>query len=143
MAAERRGLGRGLSALLDEQGAAAVSEGEEVRAGWRETPIERIHRNPDQPRRDFSEEDIDALAASIRDRGVLQPILVRPDPDVAGDYQIVAGERRWRAAQRAGLTQMPVVVRELDDLAAFEIAIIENVQRTDLNPIERRSVSAP
>jgi ParB family chromosome partitioning protein len=137
MAADnRRGLGRGLSALLDEAGAAAVADGAEVVSGWRETPIEQIRRNPDQPRRDFAEEDIEALAASIRERGVLQPILVRPAPGVSGEYQIVAGERRWRAAQRAGLRHMPVVVRELDDLAAFEIAIIENVQREDLNPIE-------
>jgi ParB family chromosome partitioning protein len=132
----RRGLGRGLSALLDEQGAAAAEEGETVTSGWRETPIELIHRNPDQPRQDFAEEDIEALAASMRERGVLQPILVRPAPNAPGAFQIVAGERRWRAAQRAGLTAMPVVVRDLDDLAAFEIAIIENVQRTDLNPIE-------
>jgi len=136
MAADnRRGLGRGLSALLDEAGAAAA-EGGEVATGWRETPIELIRRNPEQPRRDFAEEDIEALAESIRERGVLQPILVRPAPDAAGEYQIVAGERRWRAAQRAGLRHMPVVVRDLDDLAAFEIAIIENVQRADLNPIE-------
>jgi ParB family transcriptional regulator, chromosome partitioning protein len=137
MAADnRRGLGRGLSALLDEAGAAAVAEGGEVASGWRETPIELIRRNPDQPRRDFAEADIESLAESIRERGVLQPILVRPAPGVAGEFQIVAGERRWRAAQRAGLRHMPVVVRELDDLAAFEIAIIENVQRADLNPIE-------
>src|ERR1700761_1852460 len=137
MAADnRRGLGRGLSALLDEQGAAAAAEGAEVTGGWRETPIELIHRNPDQPRREFAEDEIEALAASIRDRGVLQPILVRPMADRSGEFQIVAGERRWRAAQRAGLQQMPVVVRELDDLSAFEIAIIENVQRIDLNPIE-------
>jgi ParB family chromosome partitioning protein len=137
MAADnRRGLGRGLSALLDEQGAAAALEGEVVATGWRETPIETIRANPDQPRRTFAEEDIESLAASIRELGVLQPILVRPLADVAGEYQIVAGERRWRAAQRAGLHHMPVVVRELNDLAAFEISIIENVQRTDLNPIE-------
>ncbi|MDR3510034.1 MAG: ParB/RepB/Spo0J family partition protein [Caulobacteraceae bacterium] len=136
MAADnRRGLGRGLSALLDEAGAAAV-EGTEVAGGWRETPIELIRRNPEQPRRDFAEADIEQLADSIRERGVLQPILVRPAPGMPGEYQIVAGERRWRAAQRAGLRHMPVVVRELDDLAAFEIAIIENVQRADLNPIE-------
>ena len=137
MAADnRRGLGRGLSALLDEAGVAAAAEGGEVPGGWRETPIELIRRNPEQPRRDFNEADIDALANSIRERGVLQPILVRPDPGAPGEFQIVAGERRWRAAQRAGLRHMPVVVRELDDLAAFEIAIIENVQRSDLNPIE-------
>ena len=131
------GLGRGLSALLDEAGATAAARDGEVAEGWRETPIELIQRNPDQPRRDFAEADIEALAGSIRERGVLQPILVRPMPGAAGEYQIVAGERRWRAAQRAGLrSTIPVVVRELDDLAAFEIAIIENVKRTDLNPIE-------
>jgi ParB family chromosome partitioning protein len=124
-----------LSALLDEAGAAAA-EGGEVASGWRETPIELIRRNPDQPRRDFSEQEIDELAASIKERGVLQPILVRPAPSAGGEYQIVAGERRWRAAQRAGLRHMPVVVRDLDDLAAFEVAMIENVQRADLNPIE-------
>jgi ParB family chromosome partitioning protein len=133
---QRRGLGRGLSALLDEAGAAAVAEGAEVASGWRETPIELIHRNPEQPRRDFAEEQIEELAASIRERGVLQPILVRPAPGIPGEFQIVAGERRWRAAQRAGLRQMPVVVRDLDDLASVEIAIIENVQRADLNAIE-------
>jgi ParB family chromosome partitioning protein len=137
MADNRRGLGRGLSALLDEAGAAAVAEGGAVAlTGVRDTPIELIHRNPEQPRRDFAEEDIESLAASIRERGVLQPILVRPLPGKTGEFEIVAGERRWRAAQRAGLHGMPVVVRDLDDLAAFEIAIIENVQRTDLNPIE-------
>jgi len=137
MAADhRRGLGRGLSALLDEAGAAAAEGGEVPAAGWREAPIELIRRNPDQPRRDFGEDEINELAASIRERGVLQPILVRPAPGNPGEFQIVAGERRWRAAQRAGLRQMPVVVREIDDLAAFEIAIIENVQRADLNPIE-------
>ena len=137
MAEHRRGLGRGLSALLDEAAEAAVSgEGEAPQAGVREAPIELLHRNPDQPRRDFSEADIEELAASIREKGVLQPILVRPMPGQPGEFQIVAGERRWRAAQKAGLYRMPVVVRELDDLAALEIAIIENVQRADLNAIE-------
>ncbi len=137
MAEHRRGLGRGLSALLDEAAEVAVSgEGAGPVTGVYEAPIELLHRNPDQPRRDFSEADIDELAASIREKGVLQPILVRPLPDHPGEFQIVAGERRWRAAQRAGLRQMPVVVRELDDLEALEIAIIENVQRADLNAIE-------
>ena len=137
MAEHRRGLGRGLSALLDEAAEVAVSgEGEAPQAGLRELPIELLHRNPDQPRRDFSETDIDELAASIREKGVLQPILVRPLADKPGEYQIVAGERRWRAAQKAGLYRMPVVVRDLDDLAALEIAIIENVQRADLNAVE-------
>lgn len=135
MADQRRGLGRGLSALLGEADATAAGE-----APWpgegRDLPIELIGRNPDQPRRDFAEEELEELAASIRERGVLQPILVRPAPGEAGRYQIVAGERRWRAAQRAGLREMPAVIRELDDLKTLEIAIIENVQRVDLNAIE-------
>jgi len=105
-------------------------------AAARETPIERLRRNPDQPRRQFMEGDINELADSIREVGILQPILVRPAPDSAGDYQIVAGERRWRAAQMAGLKTVPILVRELDDLAVLEIGIIENVQRADLNPVE-------
>ncbi|HEY2661732.1 MAG TPA: ParB/RepB/Spo0J family partition protein [Caulobacteraceae bacterium] len=137
MAEHRRGLGRGLSALLDEAAeVAATGEGPAPTTGVHEAPIELLHRNPDQPRRDFSEVDIEELAASIREKGVLQPILVRPLPGSPGEFQIVAGERRWRAAQRAGLRQMPVVIRELDDLEALEIAIIENVQRADLNAIE-------
>ncbi len=139
MAENRRGLGRGLSALLDEAAEAAVVGDAPVAAATavaNETPIELIHRNPDQPRRDFSEADIDDLAASIREKGVLQPILVRPMPGMAGEFQIVAGERRWRAAQRAGLRHLPVVLRELDDLETLEIAIIENVQRADLNAVE-------
>src|SRR5271170_6424307 len=99
MAENRRGLGRGLSALLDEAG----PDGFEVpRSGVQETPIELIRPNPEQPRRDFDEADLDELAASIRERGLLQPILVRPAPSgEPGEFQIVAGERRWRAAQRA------------------------------------------
>ena len=135
MADQRRGLGRGLSALLGEADSTAAGE-----AAWpadgRDLPIELIGRNPDQPRRDFAEDELEELAASIRERGVLQPILVRPAPGEPGRYQIVAGERRWRAAQRAGLREMPAVVRELDDLKTLEIAIIENVQRVDLNAIE-------
>ncbi|MDB5495914.1 MAG: parB, partial [Phenylobacterium sp.] len=105
MAEGRRGLGRGLSALLGEaeegvEGAAAVAAGE----GAREIPIDLIHRNPEQPRTHFAEDELAELEASIRDKGVLQPILVRPSKAQPGEYQIVAGERRWRAAQRAGLT---------------------------------------
>lgn len=137
MAAEnRRGLGRGLSALLGENTAQAGEAGAAGEAGMRETPIELIRRNPDQPRRHFVEADLEELASSIREKGVLQPILVRPAPGAAGEFQIVAGERRWRAAQRAGLRVLPTVVRELDDLQVLEIGIIENVQRADLNAIE-------
>jgi ParB family chromosome partitioning protein len=104
-------------------------------AGLTEIPIETIRPNPDQPRRHFGEAELDELAQSIRDKGVLQPILVRPAPH-AGQYQIVAGERRWRAAQRAGVRAIPAVVRELSDAEVLEIAIVENVQRADLSPIE-------
>ena len=134
----RRGLGRGLSALLGENDIAATLEGSVTppQAPSNTVPIELLRRNPDQPRKVFSEEDIDALAASIREKGIIQPLLVRPAPLVGGEYEIVAGERRWRAAQRAGLREVPVVIRPLLDAEVLEIAIIENVQRVDLNPIE-------
>ena len=136
MAEGRRGLGRGLSALLGEvESAPAQAPGERL-GGANEAPIELLRRNPDQPRRTFREEDLIELSNSIREKGVLQPILVRPAPGATGEYQIVAGERRWRAAQRAGLRSVPIMVRELDDLAVLEIGIIENVQRADLNAIE-------
>jgi ParB family chromosome partitioning protein len=104
--------------------------------GARELPIELIHRNPGQPRQHFSKEELAELEESIRTSGVLQPILVRPSPHSPGDFEIIAGERRWRAAQRAGLTAIPALVRELSDERAYEIAIIENVQREDLNAME-------
>src|SRR5579864_2524600 len=112
MAEGRRGLGRGLSALLDDASDGDPPAGGE---GVREIPIELVHRNPDQPRRHFPEEEIAELEASIRDKGVLQPILVRPSPKTGGEYEIVAGERRWRAAQQAGLRAIPALVRVLDD----------------------------
>jgi len=143
MSEKNRGLGRGLSALLGDQdtnsprtGAEAAEARAAEPARGLEQPIELLVRNPDQPRRTFIETDIEELAASIREKGILQPILVRPAPGQAGHYQIVAGERRWRAAQKAGLHSVPVIVRELDDLDVMEIGIIENVQRADLNPIE-------
>lgn len=136
MSEGRRGLGRGLSALLGEVEAAPAQAAGEQLGGSREAPIEILQRNPDQPRRTFREEDLEDLSNSIREKGVLQPILVRPSPVTAGEYQIVAGERRWRAAQRAGLKTVPIMVRELDDLAVLEIGIIENVQRADLNVLE-------
>jgi ParB family transcriptional regulator, chromosome partitioning protein len=131
------GLGRGLQALLGEQAVpSAPSAGSSaVRAGGvREIEIGRIRPNPEQPRVQFKEEAIDELADSIAERGVLQPILLRPHGD--GGFEIVAGERRWRAAQRARLHTIPAIVREIDDSAAAEIALIENVQREDLNAIE-------
>jgi ParB family chromosome partitioning protein len=141
--AGRRGLGRGLSALLDEGVLAEApirdpstpdqtpssSQGQEI-------AIELIRRNPDQPRRHFGETELEELADSIRQRGIISPILLRPAPGAPGEYQIVAGERRWRAAQRANLHTVPAIVRTLDDAEVAEISIIENVQRADLNPIE-------
>jgi ParB family chromosome partitioning protein len=135
MAEGRRGLGRGLSALLGETEAESLGTSMLPRSA-EETPIELIVRNPDQPRRQFGEADLVELADSIREKGILQPILVRPAPGLEGQFQIVAGERRWRAAQRVGLKTMPVIVRALDDLAVLEIGIIENVQRSDLNAVE-------
>lgn len=134
---ERKGLGRGLSALL-----ADVDVGDEAsgnggaRAADSEVPIEKIHANPDQPRRTFNEGDLIDLARSIAVKGVIQPLIVRPDPVNEGEYQIVAGERRWRAAQRAKLHKLPVLVRDLDDTEVLELAIIENIQRADLNAVE-------
>ncbi|HTM80412.1 ParB/RepB/Spo0J family partition protein [Asticcacaulis sp.] len=147
MSEKQRGLGRGLAALLGDQDTNSPrtgAEAAEARAAERgpdtgrglEQPIELLVRNPDQPRRLFVEADIDELAGSIREKGILQPILVRSAPGQPGHYQIVAGERRWRAAQKAGLHTVPVIIREMDDLDVLEIGIIENVQRADLNPIE-------
>ncbi|MBI5941554.1 MAG: ParB/RepB/Spo0J family partition protein [Caulobacterales bacterium] len=136
MAEGRRGLGRGLSALLGESDAENPAGSAGEAPGAREVPIELIHRNPDQPRRRFAEAEIAELADSIREKGVLQPVLVRPAPGMSGEYQLVAGERRWRAAQQAGLRAMPALIRELDDKQVLEIAIVENVQREDLGPIE-------
>ncbi|HEX4711404.1 ParB/RepB/Spo0J family partition protein [Phenylobacterium sp.] len=140
MAEGRRGLGRGLSALLDDAG--DNQSGGAQSDGTRDIPIELVHRNPEQPRRHFSEAEIGELEASIRDKGVLQPILVRPSPKTPGEYEIVAGERRWRAAQQAGLAAIPALIRVLDDDKAFEIAVVENVQREDLNAMEEAQAYA-
>ncbi|MDZ4373102.1 MAG: ParB/RepB/Spo0J family partition protein [Phenylobacterium sp.] len=134
MAENRRGLGRGLSALLGE--AEEIAHAVAPDEGVREIPIELIHRNPDQPRQHFREEDLADLSTSIREKGVLQPILVRPSPRTPGEFEIVAGERRWRAAQRVGVAVMPALIRNLADDKALEIAIVENVQRENLNPME-------
>jgi ParB family transcriptional regulator, chromosome partitioning protein len=131
--ASRSRLGRGLASLIGDLGAEANDRGRTQRR----LPIELLKRNPYNPRRAFSEAQIDELAQSIRDRGIIQPLIVRP---IGNDnYEIVAGERRWRAAQRAGLHDVPVVVVEVNDSEAFQLAIIENVQRADLNPIEEAS----
>ncbi|WP_374469463.1 ParB/RepB/Spo0J family partition protein [Phenylobacterium sp.] len=144
MAENRRGLGRGLSALLGEadeavltgEGSAPGAGAPAAANGVREIPIELIHRNPSQPRQHFSEAELAELETSIRASGVLQPILVRPSPSKPGEFEIVAGERRWRASQRAGVGTIPALIRTLDDNVAYEIAIVENVQREDLNAME-------
>jgi ParB family chromosome partitioning protein len=144
-------LGRGLSALLGDYAGArnaidtaaggepgATAQAAAAAEGFlaSEIPIDRIVPNPKQPRRTFAEEELQELADSIRAKGVLQAILVRPDPSNGDMYEIIAGERRWRAARRAGLASIPAVVRAMDDRETLEIAIIENVQRADLNPVE-------
>lgn len=134
---KQKRLGKGLSALIGEVDGVGYGDAAEAPSSSINTiKIKDIRPNPAQPRRSFSEVELDELAESIRQRGVLQPILVRPDPDAAGRYQIIAGERRWRAAQVAGLTDIPAVIREADELELLEVGIIENVQRSDLNPIE-------
>lgn len=131
--AKPRGLGRGLSALMADVRPDADSPDAAPRSDMT-VPIEKLSANPDQPRRSFDQEDLDDLANSIREKGIIQPLIVRPVG--SGAYQIVAGERRWRAAQRAQLHQVPVLVRNLDDTEVLEIAIIENIQRADLNALE-------
>ena len=132
---ERRGLGRGLSALMADVSPDAASA-ETTAQPERQLPIEKLQGNPAQPRKLFSEADLDDLTRSIAAKGVLQPLIVRPHPTAADQFEIVAGERRWRAAQRARLHSVPVIVRDLSDDEMLEIAIIENIQRADLNPIE-------
>jgi ParB family chromosome partitioning protein len=129
-----RGLGRGLSALIGDE-APAAPRGEAAKA-QRTLPVAFLKPNRLQPRKTFAQDDLNDLANSIREKGVLQPILVRPVAGEANAFEIVAGERRWRAAQLAKLHDVPVVVRELSDGESLELAIIENVQRADLNAIE-------
>ncbi len=128
---DRRGLGRGLSALM-----ADIQPAETPPRPDLTLPVERLHPNPDQPRRHFATEALEELAASIRAKGVIQPLIVRPLADRPGHYQIIAGERRWRASQMAQLHELPALVRDLDDTEVLEIAIIENIQRADLNALE-------
>ncbi|MFT5160331.1 MAG: ParB family chromosome partitioning protein [Paracoccaceae bacterium] len=136
----KRGLGRGLSALMADADISPAPDtgqaGNPERKPDTHLPIEKIHPNPDQPRRDFPKADLDDLAASVREKGIIQPLLVRADPKSPGDYQIVAGERRWRAAQIVNLHEIPVLIRELNDTEVLELAIIENIQRSDLNSVE-------
>lgn len=135
---EKKGLGRGLSALLADVGPEPDMQtaSQAPRPADRAVPIERIHPNPNQPRRTFSERDLEDLANSLREKGVIQPLILRPHPDREGAYEIVAGERRWRAAQIAGLHELPALIRDLTDTEMLELAIIENIQRADLNAIE-------
>jgi len=136
---EKRGLGRGLSALMADVDLTQRDDPADTApksASERSLPIERVVPNPDQPRRDFDEAALQELSASIAEKGIIQPLIVRASPDGGNTFQIVAGERRWRAAQRAQLHEVPVVVREFSDTEVLEIAIIENVQRADLNPVE-------
>ena len=130
-------LGRGLAALIGDDAAFALGD-EQAPAprGVREVPIEFLRANPFQPRHTFREEELADLANSIREQGILQPIVVRPVQGEPDAYEIVAGERRWRAAQKAQLHQVPILVKELTDAQSLEIAIIENVQRADLNAVE-------
>jgi len=130
----RSRLGRGLAALIGDVGVEATAT--ERARNQRRVPIEFLKPNPRNPRRNFLDAELDELAASIRERGIVQPIVVRPARGSADRFEIIAGERRWRAAQRAGLHQVPIVALEASDSEALELAIIENVQRADLNPLE-------
>ncbi|MEL6517907.1 MAG: ParB/RepB/Spo0J family partition protein [Pseudomonadota bacterium] len=132
---DRRGLGRGLSALMADV-APVTDTGEAPPPADHMIPIDQITANPDQPRRVFDATALQELAASIEEQGIIQPLILRPDPAAPNRYQIVAGERRWRAAQMAKLHAVPAVIREFDDLQLLEVAIIENIQRADLNPVE-------
>jgi ParB family chromosome partitioning protein len=130
----RSRLGRGLAALIGDIGAENAAP--ERARNQRRVPIEHVRPNPRNPRRHFSDSELDELAASIKERGIIQPVVVRAVRGSRDAYEIIAGERRWRAAQRAGLHEIPIVPIEATDEQALELAIIENVQRTDLNPLE-------
>ncbi|HMA81635.1 MAG TPA: ParB/RepB/Spo0J family partition protein [Candidatus Binatia bacterium] len=134
MSTPKKGLGKGLSALIPSA-AETKAESRDERATY-EVAVERITPSPFQPRRSFDEGKIDELAASIRNQGIIQPLVVRPNSD---GFELIAGERRWRAAMKAGLIRVPVVVREASDHEALQLALVENLQREDLNPIEEAS----
>ena len=130
---KKRGLGRGLSALF---GDTAPKEKSPLTSQNNTAAIADLTRNPYQPRQNFKEEKLEELANSIRKNGIIQPIAVRPSKSKSGKYEIVAGERRWLAAQKAGLHEIPVTILDLSDVESLEVAIVENIQRDDLNPIE-------
>lgn len=129
--AKKSGLGKGISALMVQTTEEVF--GDEPSQNIEEITIDAIHPNPNQPRRSFDEADLEELTQSIRELGILQPVIVRPDSQ---GYQIIAGERRYQAAKRAGLEKLPVIVREMDDTTTLEVALIENIQRSNLNSIE-------
>lgn len=131
---KRRALGRGLSALLPDASAAPATAGIRAARDYAHISIEDIYPSPDQPRRRFADDELEALAQSIRTYGVIQPVVVRAKTD--GGYLLIAGERRWRAAQRAGITRLPAAISEVSPADAFERALVENIQRADLNAIE-------
>lgn len=131
----RKRLGRGLAALIGEMDKPANATAQPAASADRRVSVELITPNPRNPRRSFGEADLTDLTQSIREHGLVQPIVVRPLPE-AGRFELIAGERRWRAAQRAGLTEIPIIIRDVNDRTALELAIIENVQRADLNPVE-------
>lgn len=131
----RKRLGRGLAALIGEMDKPAEQSSKPAVGADGRLPIDLIDPNPRNPRRSFAEEELGDLAQSIREHGIVQPVVVRPTGH-DGRHEIIAGERRWRAAQKAGLTEVPVIIRDVSDRVALELAIVENVQRADLNPIE-------
>jgi len=131
-----RGLGRGLSALMSDVAASQPDTDAAPRRADLLVPVDRVRPNPDQPRRSFGADALNELAASIREKGVIQPLIVRTDPKDPAFYQIIAGERRWRASQIAQLHEVPVILRAMTDSEVLEVAIIENIQRADLNAID-------
>ena len=131
----RTGLGRGLSSLIGDLDLGGAARRGPARPDMM-APIEKLRPNPLQPRRDFDEEALADLTRSVAEKGIIQPLVVRPDGDSSDSYMIVAGERRWRAAQRARMHEVPVLVRNLSDQESLEIALVENIQRSDLNPVE-------
>ncbi len=134
---QNRGLGRGLSALMADVNDDTSTDTEtKPRQPDMSVPIEKVHPNPEQPRRNFNADALHELSQSIAEHGIIQPLIVRANPRSADAYEIVAGERRWRAAQMAKLHEIPVIIREFSDTEVLEVAIIENIQRADLNPVE-------
>ncbi len=136
---QQRGLGRGLSALMADVRETTESPESQPPQPDMRVPVEKVHPNPDQPRRHFDADALADLARSIAEKGIIQPLIVRHSPGKPGEYEIVAGERRWRAAQMTKLHEVPVLLRDFTDIEVLEVAIIENIQRADLNPVEEAS----